>query len=870
MANPLQRYSIFEHMTHKIFWLPFSILLFVCNGLHATPWWGCHHFDKQFRAIECSETDIITCTFLEPADPSNVEQFSKLEIGLQLPSDADADVEDFIAGDTSGLNPFDPDEVNVVAVFSLDNLRDTVFGFYYRDFVRDSATLQPFTPAKWLDQPTPHHWRIRFAPPLSGTWNVAVYVYVRGQLIGENLQETFTCVPSANNGFLQAGNDHWHLAYSGTGKSYFAIGQVIPWNDADDIGYGIPYFRGGIARFPSNPSFDKLFHGGMLDVLDWTTEIGRTGGNMVRTAIVPWGFDFEFEKLNNYGSRLNRAWELDQYLENCEQLNMEVSLDLQFFATGNDNPNYQFNWAANPYASLATVQTPDDFLTDPAARRIFRNKLRYFFARWGYSTSLAIVTLTGEIDSWKYKDGPLRSNTIAQKEQLDWYREMLRYSKRQVSYRPLLMTTSYGAVPRMFAHNLFDLPEMDITSLHIYNAERSSNIRRRYNEFNSTSVSKGMHGLWPDKPTYFQEIGIAGYGEDPNDFEGYSDITFHNMIWSTAFMGGFGAGLQWWQHFNSAYRSANFPALHTFFSDVDFQAVDFHNPGVWDDAGPLDFDHSSSTIEAFYISSTDGGQSMGWLHNTSCWWGNMCYDSPDREGKQMRLPSDDDAADRPQVLAPGVKAEIHGLNNLTDYSVTWYSTRGNGGAMREAVARTNIFGTLRLHWPDDTAKADVAFKASANRAMISSRITTDTLLCWQDTIEARGNYAVIGQHALHYHWDFGNGMQSDVQNAIAIYSRPGKYTVRLIVSDEDGWSDTLEQLIIKPGRQIRSVDQHFLVSACSRFRKLGNVQNSVFSGNSGGKKRRTTPNPKSAVLLMLSCRAAEPHKYNVESLRFVA
>jgi len=72
------------------------------------------------------------------------------------------------------------------------------------------------------------------------------------------------------------------------------------------------------------------------------------------------------------------------------------------------------------------------------------------------------------------------------------------------------------------------------------------------------------------------------------------------------------------------------------------------------------------------------------------------------------------------------------------------------------------------------------------------------LLCWEDTIETQGYYEGDTLGLLNYLWNFGNGQKSNERNAIVMYTQPGTYLVTLIVSDSLGWSDTLQQYIVKP------------------------------------------------------------------------
>ncbi|MBI3509931.1 MAG: T9SS type A sorting domain-containing protein [Bacteroidetes bacterium] len=89
------------------------------------------------------------------------------------------------------------------------------------------------------------------------------------------------------------------------------------------------------------------------------------------------------------------------------------------------------------------------------------------------------------------------------------------------------------------------------------------------------------------------------------------------------------------------------------------------------------------------------------------------------------------------------------------------------------------------------------FTANTNNFRMSNEITSDTLLCWEDTIKVKGIYQTDTSGQLQYHWNFGNGQISHARNPIVFYSEPGSYLVTLIVSDTLGFADTLQQYIVK-------------------------------------------------------------------------
>lgn len=636
----------------------------------------------------------------------NVKQFDRVELGFNLPAFLSDAVQQELKGGI-GINPFDADQINVVAVFTSGDITDTVFGFYYQDFIRDESTIKAVyencPEAKWTPQATDYNWRVRFSPPATGEWSVAVFIYVptisalpykteRFRFFADNSEK--------NKGFLAIGSDRRHFVYSGTRESFFLLGQDIAWPDGNR-------FRGGV-----NPAYAKMVGGGYMDIQDWVSNLGDNGGNMIRVVNVPWSYELEWDTVGRY--RMDRAWELDSLFSVCELSGIQMVFCLEH-GTYTLPPYYEehLSWERHPYHRfLPGVKMPDDFLTDSTARSLFKKKLRYFLARWGYSSSLGIFQLLSEMDNWTLgaPDVKMKNNKQVQKDILAWHDEMLFYAKQQVSYRPLLTSTSYGGPPRDFNVNAFSSRYVDVVCpRHCYFTERNDNLRR-CEEINGVSLFEpGIHDLFPRKPAFIDEMGFGSLVGDPNDIDACNDVTYHNSLWATSFSGTAGAGLYWWRWGSNEYREQNFPALATFFAEVDFQKYSFTKPGHWEDASLA----SKVRVETFYVTSADAERSrcMGWVHNASYWWGNISQNCVDRSGKSTLINSktgDDENISTPTELNAGTKFEIHDLAGNADYLLTWYSTRQSGGVVNSEKIRTNIFGTAKIVWPG--SKGDWAYK----------------------------------------------------------------------------------------------------------------------------------------------------------------
>jgi len=811
-------------------------------GFQASQFNGNGYFHAQIGAAP--DFDVV---FIEPnTSYPQVGQFEKIEMGIQLPPGIQSQVDQFSSSNyTSGINPFDPEEISLEVIFTNGNTSYNTYGFYYRELVRTPSAVvlppQPPNPpyffegddpdVSWDDQHTSYPWRIRWAPPTTGVWDCEIKVRLNNAptFTSSVSHVMFECVGSSNHGWLEVGQSKWNLRYSGTHQSFFAIGQNIAWHNPKFWGYysydALPYV---------------LYGGGYLDVLEWTKSLADNGGNMVRLVSRPHTYNFEWENLNNYDKGMGRAWELDQMFNLCETRNIKIFFCMEFHSEFGW-PSEEADWNLNPYnLELPGIDHPEDFLTNSTAQQKYKAKLRYFLSRWGYSTSLGVFELLSEMDGWIYANshhpqfnpGGVKfvDNQVAQYDQCLWHDEMLGYVKSLLAYRSILTSSCYGGTKGyQLDCPVYNSASLDITTAHEYYSERHDN-SFRFDAFNKPLNEKGTHELWSDKPTVFDEVGV-NIDEDPNtpgtpyvdpdDLDHCSDITFHNTLWATSMMGGIGTGLYWWQWSNNEYRENNFPALSAYFDGIDFENQSFTDPDHWEDISSDE--PSLSKIEVFYNRSTNRNRIIGWVHNASAYYANLDENCPDRRNHTIAgitnppFPKDDDPFSDPVYLDEDQAFKIRNVNNLATYTFDWYSTRGTGGYFSSENVGSDIFGNV---WPTWSLGAyDWGFRAyrPGNDFRVAGGIPVDTLKCDDDTIQAYGNHELDSMNLFSYSWNFGNGVISNLRDPIITYSSPGTYNVVLIVSDGLGWTDTLRQTVWKPACNYTRVASAILCQSLSVY-----------------------------------------------------
>ncbi|MCC7492851.1 MAG: DUF5060 domain-containing protein [Fimbriimonadaceae bacterium] len=437
-----------------------------------------------------------------------VPRYARLELRLDLTATYD--------------NPFDPAEINVQGEFrgpGGELLR--VPGFLYQPCARQLVGGEQITPSG------PPEWRLRFAPPTVGAWQYALTATDRsGTVSGPRGQ--FTCTASPAPGFVRISRDDPRYFAFDNGAPYFAIGANVCW----------PGSRG------------------TFDYDDWFPAYARAGGNYARLWIGP--FDaFTLERQAQEGredSGLGRydqrnAWRLDYVLELAEQQGLYLMFCAESFNALRSRPPYH-TWQTYPYnAALGgPLAEPQQFFTDPAARRWFQNRLRYLVARYGYSP---------HVMSWEYWNEVDIIDRYVSAEVTAWHQEVSRYVRALDPWKHL-QTTSYA---NSAADPAVDgLPEMDYTQTHNYGARDTA--------VTLTQWARRKRAF--DKPHYVGEFGLdaggAGADRDPGG------DSLHDGLWATLAAGDAGVGMLWWwdSYIHPKNLYGEYAAIQRFVAGIDF------------------------------------------------------------------------------------------------------------------------------------------------------------------------------------------------------------------------------------------------------------------------------------------------------------
>lgn len=418
--------------------------------------------------ISPAEAGIVSIT----ADREKVPEFGKLEITVGL--------------DIVFSNPFDPDEVDLSAVFTDPAGKSyKVPGFLYS--AQQDSSMNYMDPV----------WKIRFSPCVKGTWRYEVCVGTKSS--AENSEEKqFECIPSKAKGFIRvSASDPRYFEFT-NGDFYYPIGENICW--------------------ASLPGFRKYF-----------TEMQTAGCNWTRVWMSNWESGLEWTKGSGYRGlgryNLEKADKLDKIIELAQEYGLYVQLVINHHGQLSTRVNPQ--WDDNPYNARngGPCKEPKDFFTDPVAKKHFKNRMRYIIARWGYSPNIMAWELWNELT---FVDDLDLGKDAA------WHKEMALYIKETDPNRHLI-TTSYAGTFHDYGFNekVWEIPEIDYTQFHMYTQDVVSAIIGAYRLMSRFN-----------KPYFMAEVGTdSTEGVDKKDLDG---AYLHAALWSEYMLACGGNAMPWW------------------------------------------------------------------------------------------------------------------------------------------------------------------------------------------------------------------------------------------------------------------------------------------------------------------------------------
>jgi len=366
-------------------------------------------------------------------------------------------------------------------------------------------------------------WKARFAPQELGKYAYTFELSKAGKAAFKSITGSFISLATKRDGFLHP-NNNWTFRFD-SGKPFRGIGENIGWESRknDDS----KYFK----ALHENPKYNYEY---MLPSL------AHHGGNFYRTWISAFNLPLDWHR--NFNS--NRYEASDEYY-NPSAIK---KIDRMFTLADSLGEYVMLTLGPGNYSTRDGGFSPSsaDFFVNPKSKERYKNRLRYFIARWGYSTSLGAWEFFNEVDNVQFanKNKPISADSIVQ-----WHDEMSTYLKATDPYNHLVTTS----ISHRDLNGLNSLAHIDFNQKHIYknNTAIPGTIVRYEENFKKPYVI-GEYGFEWDWSKNFDEFPE---GMDSDFKRGmwyglFSPTPILPMSW-------------WWEYFDNRGTDAYFARIKT-------------------------------------------------------------------------------------------------------------------------------------------------------------------------------------------------------------------------------------------------------------------------------------------------------------------
>ncbi len=262
----------------------------------------------------------------------------------------------------------------------------------------------------------------RFAPRAVGNYGYKVAVDEKGSV---KRSEAFTLASQAGptNGFL-------HLDTTASALYGFRFDSGRLWRG---IGENVAWEPGGFTYATVLPRLNGL------------------GCNMIRIWHCPWHMPIEWNSAPTvFNTRNSEA--MDALVTLAEKNGIYLMVMM------NDYREFSEQWNSDPYSTAkgGPCATAKDFFSNAEAKAIYKKKIRYYVARWGYSPNIQSWEFFNEIDN------AVGATGIDAKSLATWHDEMAAEFHRVDPYRHLVTSSVSWVYEQMWAS-----PDIDFTQSHL-------------------------------------------------------------------------------------------------------------------------------------------------------------------------------------------------------------------------------------------------------------------------------------------------------------------------------------------------------------------------------------------------------------------
>ena len=545
--------------------------------------------------------------------PNSVDLFGLYEISFRLTP--------------TYSNPYDPDTINIYAVFTDSNYNsDTVTAFYYERY-----TFQQHPDGyEAASHNTAHFdgWRIRFTPNTTGAWSFIIKAFDKNGELNLpliNANHTFICNSISNaDGFISKANSRFlkrEVVRNGQRQfqNFFPIGPNVAWYDCKpyyqyDQPLGIYGYKRHIDSLSGNANYMRIFLNRYETISLFGPEYTQIDENNMPVVY--------------FDSTLNQkdSAELDYIIDYASQNGIAVTLSLFTYGNFSEAPLVKHDehdsstWHNNPFRFIQS--NPCDFFDDSNQNviRITKNLIRYIVSRWGYATNIVCWELWNEVSNM-FKMCSDDSGAV-QQNVLSWHNEMAHYIRELDPYKHCV-STSMGTVAKTFNNSTINhndslyrvlFNSLDIVQQHSYQNIQKAKSAEQVSKvlFNKTTSA---YNDYPTKPFFMEEFGFGqGYLYAEKDSFG---IDLHNSLWSSLFSTAMGpASLWWWDYLNDCHLLHDrYAPLMTFCQNLPILSGTFTaNQTGTKNGHKLEFPNN---IQTYYMINATEDTIFGWCQDTA-------------------------------------------------------------------------------------------------------------------------------------------------------------------------------------------------------------------------------------------------------------
>ena len=663
--------------------------------------------------------------------PENMEKNRCVEIGVSPSQILLTEIQTYLISEPhqrKGLNPFVSWDVNITAEFThlKTGRKEHGIAFWYTDVKRD------YTNGHWKQLKTDLPFRIRFAPPLGGDWNVKVFQETNSKNRRLVDELTISVKEIENPGHVNVHSSKRYLERDG--EIILPTGVNLPF----------PYVDNNLLY--SQDRDEKLKLRSWVEYRKLVQQYLVQGGKYFRFFVHPSTTDIEFEEVGYYQGRQHLAWEIDQIVKMCEENNALINFNLmyhtmmmkmgdyyQFKYDYTDNWHDKTVWPykdinhISGYSKLLSSKTPSDMILKEEGFKYLKEKTRYMMARWGYSTALSNVELVSEpwhIDQNGFThvtpyDSISTEGDRARKAAYKYHSGIASYIKDSLSIKNKLIG-AVGRFPagnnRIHSHLTSSTPDqidstwydqnIDFISISYYSSspektivsKNSSNNECGSNENSMACVIERLHETY-NKPLLFGESDHGDGTPICSDLQGHR-IDVKRYLYTGA------AGHYIWAAFNYPdTTNEQIQDERESWSEI-INAQEYYNSSEMKKIFATQFIQGrqklpfkgsrQALVEQQYLIDSSRTEAAGYIYNRSF---NVHTASGNEVSKESTcyLYSEDYQTPVAITWKPQ-KLKVTGLRSFKKYTIRYYGfTRGEFLVQDEI--RTSLFGKLKLKHP---------------------------------------------------------------------------------------------------------------------------------------------------------------------------